>query len=56
MVQVCGTNKSEVLDIINEEDGKWIDRWTPLNTNYKRIFKSMNNKSLNFDDIIRQIN
>ena len=56
MVQVCGTNKSEVLDILNEKDGRWIDHWVPLNTNYKRIFKSINNKSLNFDEIIRQIN
>ena len=56
MVQVCGTNNSEVLDILNEEDSKWIDRWIPLNTNYKRIFKSTNNKRLNFDEIIRQIN
>ena len=56
MVQVCGANRSEVLDILNEEDGKWIDRWIPLNTNYKRIFKRINNKSLNFDEIIRQIN
>ena len=56
MVQVCGANRSEVLDILNEEDSKWIDRWIPLNTNYKRIFKRINNKSLNFDEIIRQIN
>ena len=56
MVQVCGTNKSEVLDILNEKDGKWIDHWIPLNTSYKRIFKSLNNKSLNFDEIIKQIN
>ena len=56
MVQVCGANKSEVLDILNEKDGKWIDHWIPLNTSYKRIFKSLNNKSLNFDEIIKQIN
>ena len=56
MVQVCGTNKSEVLDILNEKDSKWIDHWVPLNTNYKRIFKNINNKSLNFDEIISQIN
>ena len=55
MVQVCGTNKCEVLDILNEEDCKWINHWVPLNTNYKRVFKSINDKSLNFEEIIGQI-
>ena len=55
VVQVCGTNKTKVMDILNEKDSLWYDCWVPLNTTYKRIFKSKNGKKLSIENIAEQI-
>ena len=46
LVQVCGVNKSKVIDIINKKDFVWYSCWVPKNTFHKFVFKS--NKSVNF--------
>ena len=40
LVQVCGANKSKVIDIINKNDFIWYSCWKPFNTFHKFIFKT----------------
>ena len=40
LVQVCGTNKSKIIDIINKKDFYWYSCWIPKNTFHKFVFKS----------------
>ena len=40
LVQVCGTNKSKIIDIINKKDFVWYSCWVPKNTFHKFVFKS----------------
>ena len=55
VVQASGSNNSKVMDILNENDSLWYDCWVPLNTSYKRIFKSKNGKKLSIENIAEQI-
>ena len=40
VVQISGTNKARVFDIINKKDFIWYSCWKPLNTFHKFIYKS----------------
>ena len=40
LVQICGTNKSKIIDIINKKDFIWYSCWLPKNTFHKFVFKS----------------
>ena len=40
LVQVSGTNKSKIIDIINKKDFIWYSCWLPKNTFHKFVFKS----------------
>ena len=55
LVQVAGSNSSNVLDILNDFDCDWIDCWIPKSIEYKRVLKSINNNLLTFENIIKQI-
>ena len=46
LVQICGTNKTKIIDIINKKDFVWYSCWIPKNTFHKFVFKS--NKRGNF--------
>lgn len=56
IVQVCGANNGQVLDVINENDIKWYKCWVPSMIFYKVVLKSTinggrRNLRLIFDDI-----
>ena len=40
LVQIAGTNSTNLIDIINKKDYKWYSCWKPKNTKHKFIFKS----------------
>ena len=40
LVQICGTNKSKIIDVINKKDFIWYSCWLPKNTFHKFVFKS----------------
>ena len=40
LVQIAGTNSSNLIDIIHKEDYNWYSSWKPKNTKHKFIFKS----------------
>jgi ADP-heptose:LPS heptosyltransferase len=54
LVQVAGSNSSNIIDIINKVDYKWYSSWKPLNTKHKFIYKSSIN--LIFNNLILYIN
>ena len=54
LAQVCGANRSNVVDIINQKDEVWYSCWTPKNTFHKFIYKS-NNKKINLIIIFNNI-
>ena len=58
IVQVCGANNGQVLDIINENDVKWYKCWVPSMIFYRIVLKSSiregtRSLKLIFDDIYR---
>ena len=55
LVQVAGTNKSNVIDIINEKDYIWYSCWKPANTQHKFIFKSINKTKRNLSEILNDV-
>ena len=44
LVQIAGSNSSDIIDIINKTDYKWYSCWKPLNTKHKFIYKSLKSK------------
>tara|TARA_B100001057_G_scaffold352938_1_gene354687 strand:- start:319 stop:1347 length:1029 start_codon:yes stop_codon:yes gene_type:complete len=55
LVQIAGTNKTNIIDIINKRDYKWYSCWKPKNTNHKFLFKSNFYKFFSVDDIFRKL-
>ena len=55
VVQVCGTNSSHVIDLLNSVDCMWYDCWVPYNTKYSRILKSNDKKKFSYNEIIDQL-
>ena len=49
LVQIAGTNSSNLIDIIHKEDYNWYSSWKPKNTKHKFVFKS------NADEIFMNI-
>ena len=39
-VQICGSNSTHYIDIINKNVIDWVDCWIPKNTKYSRIYKT----------------
>ena len=52
LVQVCGANKSKIIDIINKEDFIWYSCWLPKNTFHKFVFKSNERKKFEIKKIL----
>ena len=40
LVQIAGTNSSNLIDIIHKKDYNWYSSWKPKNTKHKFVFKS----------------
>ena len=55
VVQVCGTNSSHVIDLLNSVDCMWYDCWVPYNTKYSRILKSNDKRKFSYNEIIDQL-
>ena len=55
VVQVCGTNSSHVIDLLNSSDCMWYDCWIPYNTQYSRVLKSNDDSKFNQNEIVDQI-
>ncbi len=60
IVQVCGANNGQLLDIINENDVKWYKCWVPAMVLHQIVLKSTikmgaRNLKLIFDDIFQII-
>lgn len=59
LVQIAGSNCTNLIDIINKRDYKWYSCWKPKNTKHKFIFKSYKNKvsiDLVFKNLARALN
>ena len=52
LVQVCGSNKSKIIDIINKKDLIWYSCWLPKNTFHKFVFKSTQKGTLKLKKIL----
>ena len=55
IVQVCGANGGNLIDIINENDYIWYSCWKPQNTFHKFIYKSFNKKKIILNTIFNNI-
>lgn len=55
LVQISGSNKTNIIDIINKKDLKWYSCWKPLNTQHKFVYKSNFNKKNKLQSIFKQI-
>ena len=44
LVQIAGSNGTNLVDIINRKDQKWYSCWKPKNTKHKFIYKSNKHK------------
>ncbi|MDA8822784.1 hypothetical protein N9N34_03575, partial [Candidatus Pelagibacter bacterium] len=55
LVQVSGTNRSNIIDVINKIDYNWYSSWKPYNTQHKFVFKSNLYKKFKTRDILDNI-
>ena len=55
LVQICGTNKSKIIDIINKKDFIWYSCWLPKNTFHKFVFKSKEREKFEIRKILVDI-
>ena len=52
LVQISGTNKGKLIDIINKRDLIWYSCWVPKNTFHKFVLKSDNKRSFELEKIL----
>ena len=55
LVQIAGSNNTNLIDIINKNDYNWYGSWKPLNTKHKFIFKSNKNIKKPIDAIFKDL-
>ena len=47
--------KKKCIDIIHNHEVNWVNCWTTENENYKRIYKSVDEKNFSINDILNEI-
>ena len=55
LVQVAGSNRTKIIDIINRRDLMWYSCWKPKNTKHSFIFKSNNDNRYSIGKIFKKI-
>ena len=55
LVQVCGANKTKVIDIINRKDLIWYSCWLPKNTFHKFVYKSNLKENFEIKKILNDV-
>ena len=55
LVQIAGTNYTNLIDIVARKDYRWYSCWKPKNTKHKFIFKSNNKINLPINTIFKNL-
>ncbi len=55
LVQSTGFNKSNCVDILNENEKLWVSCWLPSNDKYKQTFKNNGDKRFSIKEIFNNI-